>query len=412
MLAAAVRNTSRSHSWRCMRCLSGQTPPQIQGFSSDTVSTPTRTQSSQSQQHREDFRTSESDPLNHTSRHIGQYYTIPLKDVPKVFPIGYSARWHKLLRPFQEAAIMVRKPAVEIMDLMRQADYTNPPIKYLMYGRKGSGKTTCLNHVLHFCHNQNCLIVHIPCGKYQRLSNSWNVNNKWDFLDSVSHEGMYDQPALSSEWLKHFRSRNEHFLKEILTSKCYEWSKREQTEAGQPLLSVIDQGLNRPKNATDVIGVVLKELQEQSSSGQYRLILAVKAVNGLFAEMTNIRKPGGYIIPVNELRMAYHFKKMLKGHWTNGAIIMTVDQHNCHQAPKYDFKPLHLLQKQGFEWLDPFVPIYVENYSDKEFESCMQYYISKRWVQTEQAKTEEGKLHLKLLSESSPGSLERMCASI
>lgn len=35
--------------------------------------------------------------VNHTARHLGQYYTIPMADVPTVFPIGYSARWHKLV---------------------------------------------------------------------------------------------------------------------------------------------------------------------------------------------------------------------------------------------------------------------------------------------------------------------------
>lgn len=401
MCAAIVKRSNRLLSRRCVKCFSTSvTPPP---GTSDAVP-PLNPASLQPQ--RENFRTNESNPLNHTSSHVGQFYSIPMKDVQTVFPIGYSARWHKLLRPLQEASIMVRKPAVEIMDYLSQTDYSNPPVKYVMYGRKGSGKTTCLNHLLHYCHNQGSLIVHIPC------ANSWNVNNKWDFLDSVSHEGMYDQPALSSDWLKHFRSRNENFLKEIRTSARYEWSKREDTEKGEPLLAVVDQGLNRPKNATDVIGVVLKELQLQSNSGMYRMILAVKAVNGLFAEVTNIRKPGGYIIPVNECRMAYHFKKALKGNWTNGAIITTVDQHNCHQAPKDDFRPLHLLQKQGFEWLDPFVPVYVENYSDKEFESCLQFYMSKNWITLDQAKTEEGKLHLKLLSESNPGSLERICASI
>ncbi|XP_072166747.1 small ribosomal subunit protein mS29-like [Diadema setosum] len=403
MYPAMTRMLTTTIYRRGVKCLSSTTFPP---GPTDTPPLQDPALSAPPQGQREDFRTAESNPVNHNASHIGQFYTIPRKDVETLFPVGMSSRWLKLIRPFQEASLMVRKPAVEIIDHLRRTDFTNPPVKYVLYGRKGSGKTVCLNHLLHFCHNQGYLIVHVPS------ANAWNVNNKWDFLDSVSHEGMYDQPALSTDWLKHFRSRNENFLKQLKTSDRYEWSKREQTEKGQPLLAVVDQGLNRPKNATDVIGVVLKELQQQSGSGQYRLILAIHSVNGLFADVTNIRKPGGYIIPVRELTMHHHFKKALKGNWTNGAIITTVDQHNSYKMPKEDFKPLYLLQKEGFEWLDPFVPVYVENYSDKEFESCMQYYISKNWIQFDEAKSEEGKLHLKLLSESNPGSIERICASI
>ena len=54
------------------------------------------------------------------------------------------------------------------------------------------------------------------------------------------------------------------------------------------------QGLKRPKNSCDAVGILLKELQIYSSSGKFRMLFAVKAVNGLFSEKTNIRRKGGY----------------------------------------------------------------------------------------------------------------------
>lgn len=40
----------------------------------------------------------------------------------------------------------------------------------------------------------------------------------------------------------------------------------------------------------------------------------------------------------------------------------------------------YLLKKEGFEHLDPFVPIFVDNYSQKELISCMEYYRERKWV--------------------------------
>lgn len=41
---------------------------------------------------------------------------------------------------------------------------------------------------------------------------------------------------------------------------------------------------------------------------------------------------------------------------------------------------------QGFELLDPFVPILVEQYSEKEIESAIDYYIDRLWINSEKGK--------------------------
>lgn len=46
---------------------------------------------------------------------------------------------------------------------------------------------------------------------------------------------------------------------------------------------------------------------------------------------------------------------------------------------------LFLLQ-EGFDALDPFIPILVSNYSPKEFESCIQYYLENSWLQHEKGR--------------------------
>lgn len=39
--------------------------------------------------------------------------------------------------------------------------------------------------------------------------------------------------------------------------------------------------------------------------------------------------------------------------------------------------------QEGFDALDPFVPILVPSYNPKEFESCIQYYLENDWLQHE-----------------------------
>lgn len=38
------------------------------------------------------------------------------------------------------------------------------------------------------------------------------------------------------------------------------------------------------------------------------------------------------------------------------------------------------MSKEGFEHLDPFVPIPVDAYSEKELKSCMDYYRDRKWI--------------------------------
>lgn len=45
--------------------------------------------------------------------------------------------------------------------------------------------------------------------------------------------------------------------------------------------------------------------------------------------------------------------------------------------------------QRGFDSMDPFIPVSVPNYSEKEFESCYLYYTDRRWLQHPQCKCEQ-----------------------
>ncbi|XP_077012528.1 small ribosomal subunit protein mS29 isoform X1 [Tamandua tetradactyla] len=347
-------------------------------------------------------RTSESDPAKHGEQHEGQHYNIPFQDLKTIFPHGLPPRFVMQVKTFSEASLMVRKPALELLHYLKNTSFAHPAVRYVLYGEKGTGKTLSLCHAIHFCAKQDWLILHIPD------AHRW-VKNCRDLLQSTYNKQRFDQPLEASNWLKNFKTANEHLLSKIKVQEKYVWNKRESTEKGSPLGEVIEQGITRVKNATDAVGIVLKELKRQSSSGIFHLLVAVDGVNALWGRTTLKREDKSLIAP-EELALICNLRKMVKNDWHGGAIVLTLSQTGSLFKPRRAYLPQELLGKEGFDTLDPFIPILVSNYNPKEFESCIQYYLENNWLQHEKSQTEEGKKELLFLSNANPGQLERICA--
>ncbi|XP_047371820.1 28S ribosomal protein S29, mitochondrial isoform X2 [Sciurus carolinensis] len=308
------------------------------------------------------------------------------------------------VKTFGEACLMVRKPALELLRYLKNTNFAHPAIRYLLYGEKETGKTLSLCHVIHFCWKHDWLILHIPD------AHLW-VKNCRDLLQSTYNKQRFDQPLEASTWLKNFKTANERFLGQIKVQEKYVWNKRESTEKGSPLGEVVEQGLTRVRNATDAVGIVLKELKMQSSLGMFRLLVAVDGINALWGKTTLKREDKNPIAP-DELALIHNLRKMMKNDWHGGAIVLTLSQTGSLFKPRKAYLPHELLGKEGFDALDPFLPILVSSYNPKEFESCIQYYLENNWLQHEKAPTEEGKKELLFLSNANPGQLERLCASL
>lgn len=349
-------------------------------------------------------RTSDSDPAKHGERHEGQHYSIPLQDLKTIFPHGLPPRYMMQVKTFGEACLMVRKPAVELLNYLKNTNFTHPAVRYLLYGEKGTGKTLSLCHAIHFCAKHDWLILHIPD------AHLW-VKNCQELLQSTYNKQRFDQPLEASTWLRNFKTTNERFLSQIKVQEKYVWNKRESTEKGSPLGEVVEQGITRVRSATDAVGVVLKELKRQSSLGLFHLLVAVDGVNALWGR-TTLKKEDRTMIAPEELALVHSLRKMVKNDWHGGAIVLSLSQTGSLFKSRRACLPHELLGKEGFDALDPFLPILVSNYNPKEFESSFQYYLENNWLQHEKASTEEGKKELKFLSNSNPGQLERLCASL
>ncbi|XP_049661341.1 28S ribosomal protein S29, mitochondrial isoform X6 [Accipiter gentilis] len=350
------------------------------------------------------FYTSENDPAKHTEHHEGRHYSIPLEEVKAVFPHGLPYRFQQQIKTFNEARLMVRKPALELFTYLKSSNFAHPAVRYVIYGEKGTGKTMTLCHVVHYCTRQGWLVLHIPD------AHLW-VKNCRELIQSSYNKERLDQPLQASFWLKNFKTSNERFLKEIKTQKKYVWGKRESTEEGRPLGEVVEQGLARVRNASDAVGVVLKEIKQQCHLGSFRLLVAVDGVNALWGR-TTLKKEDKSPVSPEELTLVYNLRKMMMNNWSGGAIVTTLSQTGSLFKPSSAYLPQELLGKEGFDALDPFVPVPVPNYSPREFESCYGYYLDRKWLQHEKARTEDGKEELRFLSGSNPRQLERLAGPL
>ncbi|XP_005411672.1 PREDICTED: 28S ribosomal protein S29, mitochondrial [Chinchilla lanigera] len=395
MLKGVTRLISRVHKLdpRCFLHVGSQGPQSIAAHPDNQV---------QVERPRTISRTSESDPAQHGEQHEGRHYSIPFQELKTVFPHGLPPRFVMQVKTFGEACLMVRKPALELLHYLKNTNFAHPAVRYVLYGERGTGKTLSLCHVIHFCAKHGWLILHIPD------AHLW-VKNCRELLQSTYNKQRFDQPLEASTWLKNFKTTNECFLSQIKVQEKYVWSKRESTEKGSPLGEVVEQGITRIKNATDAVGIVLKELKRQSSSGLFHLLVAVDGVNALWGRTTLKREDKSPIAP-EELALIYNLRKMMRNDWHGGATVLTLSQTGSLFKPSKAYLPHELLGKEGFDALDPFLPILVSNYNLKEFESCIHYYLENNWLQHEKAPTEEGKKELLFLSDANPTQLERLCA--
>ncbi|XP_051901638.1 28S ribosomal protein S29, mitochondrial isoform X2 [Pristis pectinata] len=350
------------------------------------------------------FRTSQTDPGLHTEQHVGLHYTLSPGDLRTTFPHGFTRRFQQQIKTFGEACIMVRRPGLELVGYLKAANYSHPVIRYVIYGEKGCGKTLTLCNAVQYCAKQNWLILYVPDAYL------W-VKHCKELMPSTYNQARFDQPLEASTWLKNFRITNERFLAELKTRQKYTWSKREATEEGRPLGEVVDQGIARVKNASDVVGVLFKELKSQCLPDTYRMLVAVDGVNALWGPTTMKKEDKSQVLP-SELTLIHNLRKLLSNDWAGGAMVTTLTQTGALGASQLSYLPLELLRKDGFDALDPFVPIQVTNYTQKEFESCYQYYIDRKWIQHEKALSEEGKQELIFLSNYNPGTFDRICSPL
>lgn len=337
------------------------------------------------------FRTEEIDPVKHTENHLARFYTMPEELSQKLFRHGgLTRKFADLCQVFTETSIMVRQPFLEIKSYIERINFSKPAVRMVLYGKPGHGKSVTLSHLVNYGHNAGFLLVHVP------WVNTFMRRCK-DASPSESKPGMMDVPINAAAWLVHFRTQNQHLLQKLnlMTSKPYKYGPRDSFEAGVPITELIDFGVGRAKYACDLVEDLLREIKAYSNSGLFRTMVVIDGFNGLYAPfvITERRK-----VLNARCTLAMPFLEMSRFDWCNGVVVVSVDRLAHHDMFNAESDlPLYLLGKEGWEHLDPFIPIHVDKYNAAELNSAIEYYIDRRWIQHPSGKTKEGIAELSAL---------------
>lgn len=353
----------------------------------------------------EDFRTLENNPTNHAQEHHAKFYEIDDETKKKLFRYGgFTKSYERQIKTFNESCIMIRNPAVEIINFIRNTDFSRPINRYVLYGENGTGKSMTIAHLLHFGYVSDYLLVHVPWIPY------WYKHPK-EFGGSATQEGFTDLPLEAGAWLVHFKTQNADLLAklDLRTSKDYVWSKRETTPAGSTFQELVDHGINRAKFASDVIRVLLDEIKQQSSDGKVRTMVLIDGFNSLFYEKTNLKGEFKVTIPSSKITLTEPFLDIVRHDWCNGICVLSVDKMAMLGWVRESHMPIYLCGRQGFEFLDPFVPVRHESYDEKEYESCIGYYVNRKWIQNVGDGFDK---ELKFLSNRNPYKLMDLCKAL
>nr|CAG4643197.1 EOG090X05V1 [Ilyocryptus agilis] len=352
------------------------------------------------------FRTSETNPTKHGNQHAGHFYQIPNVIKNQLFTHGGLPKSFKTLSDtLNELCIMVRKPSLEVINYLNETNFDRPVMRYVLYGNTGTGKSLSLAHIIHYGASAGYVLVHVPwCPNWFRKFK--------EIAPSSVDSSKYDHPIESVEWLKHFSLQNGALLQNLglKTTKLYTWSKRETTEEGVPLAELVNLGLNRGKYASGCVASLLEELKKAAIAKQCRVLVVIDGFNSFFSPRTRaLREDKSMILP-SDFVLTEAFLSITKNDWNNGAVVVSVDTLAHPSEVRESFFPRYLLGKQGFEHLDPFIPIEVPNYNDKEIHSQIDYYVDQKWLQQPKAHTEEGRQELSFTSGKNPYTLMTLVA--
>ncbi|KAF3420074.1 hypothetical protein E2986_06005 [Frieseomelitta varia] len=331
------------------------------------------------------FRISESNPAEHDESCLSRIYTIP-SDITASLMSNMTLELRKQTEIFRE---LVNFNYKKIYDLTSCDN-----------GIQGVGKTTSLLHLIHYGLVKRYFVLHLPWVQ------TW-FRYPRDAVASPLEPDKIDLPESATKWLKYIKEINKVALSQLdlKTTKEYTWSQREITKSGESLSNLIEFGIQRNKFACGVINAVVDELKMASTAGKCRTLVIIDGFNAFTSSITHVKDENHTYVPPERISITSTFLSSVDYNWCNGAAILTVDKRANKDRKDSDY-PTYLLGKKGFELLDPFLPICVENYSLDEFKTILEYYKDRKWIKNI---SDKGQRELELLSNKNPYQLWALC---
>jgi len=368
-------------------------------------------------------RTDEMLARNHNQFQVGKFFPVDPKiletygpeqtrteDKSKHLKVNYFAtrEWTERNESFGESCLMVRNPALEVINCIKHTDFQQPAIRYVLHGKSGHGKTMSLSHLLCYGEQEDFVVFKTIWIR------KW-LTRYYEIAPSTYKPGRIDHIVNSNYFLKAFRQANAKKLDKCVTHKDYTWSARDKIQAGSKLSDVVNLGCDRLNFAADALNVLIRELKLNCNAGNCKMMVLLDGVNALFADTTMIHKEkrhyeiGPYpeggdwmqnVAKVDECSVLYNIKKLLMNDYKNAAIITSVDVNAEIKKQKLGGNPMKqkirrmtpddqshlpfaLLGEKGWNLMAPFYPVAVDKYSKDEMDCAIDYYLDKSWIRPE-----------------------------
>lgn len=231
-----------------------------------------------------DVKLADTDPLSHAPGHEYQVFPlVPTKTHALSYGLPHEAK-SQLVR-LGSLNVLLRAPTLQLLDHLRGVQSSSPSFKrLLLHGREGCGKSIGLTHAEHFCQKAGWLVVRLP--------RAFNLTHRTKALEQSTHNPeRYDQNAEATEFLQDVNALNAALLNKLPLKGSYKWGRRAMvlppdTSLGQ----LVQLGLHDVRHATDVTGVLLKELALLGTDT--RVLYAVDEFNALLETHAVLRAPG------------------------------------------------------------------------------------------------------------------------
>ncbi|RDD45710.1 28S ribosomal protein S29, mitochondrial [Trichoplax sp. H2] len=322
-----------------------------------------------------------NNPVLHDIEHIGQFYTVRQDDMDAVLAKALPRRLTSFSKVIGSADIMIRDPAIDIINQLKKRSPDEQPLKFIIGGRDGTGKTVTLAHVIHYCYRSNWFILHVP-SVYKWISPNCEVKR------SHRRKKFWDQIDHACEWLKLCKSINKHLIGNMFIKKTFHYGRGDKFVKGDSLAKVIEQGLLKSEFSVDVVECILQELATQN---EIPVLYAVDEYNAFFGKSAVQDWDKKNIDPVY-LSLIANFTRVLepKSRLRNGAYVMAISRTGAPRTHCYTAK--QLLPGVGMRRSEPYSPKVVSNLTKEEVKTFIHYYKMKSWLNYEND-TEINEIH-------------------
>lgn len=348
-----------------------------------------------------------SDPINHRPEDLSKLYA-PLPETSSLFyKYALPAKTMKEVDSLGKLGIILRKPAADALQLFN--NNLGGSKKAVLYGKAGTGKTFSMLNIVDFCHRSGWIVAHVPNGL------KW-THQSGDLDASTSAPGIIDQNIDAGAWLQYFSELNSALLSKTPLRGNYVWGVRKvEMPANSTLLHLCSLGVREPRFATDVVGVILKEIRENKS---IPVLVAVDSFNGFLEEETLTYGFDMKKLAPTKLALVNFFLQIIDGRkkLENGAIVVATSSGNGI-IPSGSFQPgvqkfLDSARSKSEAQVSPdsFIKIHVPTFNDAEISTMLSFYKATGWISKQL--DQKFKLGLKHLSDNNPRKVSEISRAV